>query len=123
MKYVFERVITSYIIEVDPDDFIALLDSESYATDEAAYKSGNQPLSDKLDRLIGVNRVDYSGHYCNYINLDIDVEDDDPGMHQQICHIIEEHLKWCRSLELVDHVNKSREKIQNKTCLIGGSHL
>lgn len=110
MKYLFEKTVTSYAIEIeDEDDFLALMDSESYATDHAAFKDGNDTLCAKLGRLDGVSGLEYNGHFGSFIYLDIDVENDRIGTKKEISRTITEHLEWCRTLEIVDHVKKRRE--------------
>lgn len=104
----FEKTTTSYAIVVPEGDFLYLMDSESYATDHAAYKKGQQSLSEKLDKLDGVFDVDYNGHFGAQIILTIDVEQDDAKLKRKIISIIKKHLKWCKSLELVDWVKDQR---------------
>lgn len=106
----FSKTQTSYSISIDDDDFLALLDSESYATDYAAYKKHTKSLYDKLEILAGVWDIDYDGHFGSQIILSIDVDEDTDELKETIINIIKEHLTWCKSLELVDWVKKKREK-------------
>ena len=108
---VFEKTTTIYAIHIDDDDFLALMDSESYATGDAAFKDNNKTLCDKLyDQVSGIWDIEYNGHFGANVYLNIEADSDTLQTKKKIDKIITEHLKWCRSLELVDFVKEQRKK-------------
>lgn len=106
----FEKTQTSYAVYIDKDDFLSLMDSESYVTEDAAYKPGNKSLHEKLNEFPGVNNVEYDGHFGNYIFLSIDADEDDTCLHEDIYETIMAHIEWCKTLDVVDWVKEKREK-------------
>jgi hypothetical protein len=107
----FEKTITSYCIAIEDDQLmLALEDSESYVTDNAAFADGNMTLCQKLDELDGVQDIDYNGHFGNHVFLSIEVDHDNAKTKRKISKVIEEHLAWCQTLEIVDHVKERRER-------------
>lgn len=100
----FEITRRSYSVEISDDDFDALSDTESYATDYVALRDGNKTLSEKLDGLPGVFDTEYDGHYGSNVFFTIDADDDKPKLHARIERTILSHLKWCRRQKPVDHV-------------------
>lgn len=108
MSMKLERITSRYAIEIEANSFLALLDSESYVTDSAAFKAGNQMLSEKLEKQTAAMRVEYNGHFGNYVYLDLNEEDNNEATHALITGIIEEHLTWCGSLPIQEHVKKRR---------------
>lgn len=93
----FEATSTSFAIVIDRDAFLDLLDSESHVTENAAYRSGNCTLCEKLQRTVARD-VEYSGHFDSYVYLAIRVEDDTSANRATILQIIQDHLAWCASL-------------------------
>lgn len=93
---------------IDQDSFLALLDSESYATDNAAYKDGNKTLHQQLEARTKATEVDYGGHSGSYVYFTLDVDVNTAETLAEIEAVIEEHLQWCKTLELVDHVKERR---------------
>ena len=85
-------------IEIPNDAFVALLDSESYVTDHACYKNGNQPLSEKLEMAANITDVEYNGHFGNYVFFSVDPEAYTPELRDRIVFVIDEHLEWAMSL-------------------------
>ena len=104
----FEATQKSYAIEIDDDAFTALEDSESYVTNHAAFEKGNETLCDKLKPLPGVWDVEYNGHFGACIYMKIDLDEDSAKLRNKISKIIEKHLKWCQTIEVVEHVKKRR---------------
>lgn len=104
----FEITRRSYSVEISDDDFDALSDTESYATDHVALRDGNKTLSEKLDGLPGVSGTDYNGHYGSNVFFTIDAEDDKPKLHKRIERTILTHLKWCRRQKVIDRVKARR---------------
>lgn len=101
-KYImfnFEVTRRSYSVEINQDDFLNLLDSESHVTNDAAFQSGNSTLSEKLEKISGVSAVDYSGHYGSAIYFDIDADDDTDELKSIISETITNHLLWCKELK------------------------
>jgi hypothetical protein len=95
----FEKTSTSYAIEIGDEDFSALLDSESYVTDNAAYKAGAATLGEKLDRQTPARNVDYNGHFGAHVFLSLDADDDTEATRLAIKVLILDHLRWCRTLK------------------------
>lgn len=106
----FVPVFTRYSIEIERDRFLVLLDSESYATGHAAFKDGNQTLCTKLGHETEAETVNYDGHFGAQIIFDLDVDNDTPENRAAIVKAINDHLDWCQTLEVVEHVRKSREE-------------
>lgn len=106
----FTRTASTFSILVEEDVFIALLDSESYATDNAAYKEGAFVLSDLLTKRTPAFNVDYNGHYGPQIVLSLFEEDDCPENREEIVALINAHLAWCLLQPLVPHVAKRRKE-------------
>jgi len=104
MKFDFEITTRSYAIAIEDDPFLDLLDSESYVTENAAFKEGQETLSSKLDALPGVSKTDYNGHFRAYVYLTIDDDEDKPALKTKIARIIEKHLAWCAKLPKAQHV-------------------
>ena len=100
MTRTFEVTRRSYAIRIDEDDFIDLLNSESYVTDHAAFKDGNETLTGKLDRLPGVSKVEYDGHYGAAVYLWIDAGKDVPELQATISKTIDRHLAWCTKVKI-----------------------
>lgn len=95
----FEKTRTSYAIEIDQDKFLALLDSESYVTDSAAYReAGAQSLFAKLIKTPAED-VEYNGHFGCNVYLSLDVENDTDEVRAQIIGVINNHLDWCLTLD------------------------
>ena len=94
----FEATATSYAIAIDGDRFLDLLDSESYVSENAAFKDGAETLCEKLKKLPGVRDVEYSGHFGSAVYLSLPVGDDLPAVRKRILAVIERHLKWCAKL-------------------------
>jgi hypothetical protein len=105
-----EACYTRYSIEIAHDDFVALEDSESYVTDNAAFKPGQQTLSEKLNALPDVSDVDYNGHFGAAVYLTMAVDVDTDFVFLSIKRIITAHLKWCKSLPIAPHVAKRRKE-------------
>lgn len=99
----------SYEIE-DDARFLALLDSESYPTENAAYKPGNQTLYDRLKNETVAFSSDYNGHAGAQIIIEIDEDDFNEDNLAAIEEVINDHLDWCQTLEVVEHVQKRREQ-------------
>lgn len=80
-----ERTATSYAVEIDRDDFLALTRIE-----------GDWPLqrtlAEDLDQLDGIDKVDYNGHFGACIYFTIEVGNDNPKTHKQILDLIEKHV-------------------------------
>lgn len=106
----FTKTRSTYYIEIDEAKFLRLLDSESYATNYAAFKAGSRTLGQKLDALPGIWNVDYNGHFGSAIHLSIDSGDDNAKTRRLINQVIDEHLEWCAGLDLVDHVANQRQQ-------------
>lgn len=107
----FEIVSRNYAVEVDRSSFLDLLDSESHATNSAAYQIGAQTLADKMGSVPGISDVEYNGHFGAAIYFTIDDENDTDVTRTSIANIIESHLYWCRKLPKVDHVKKRRASL------------
>lgn len=106
----FDALTTRYSVPIDDvDRFQALLDSESYVTGGAAFKNGNAPLSECLNKETMASRTDYNGHFGPHIVFDLDVEDDTPEQKALILEIIEEHLDWCMTLPVREDVKEQRK--------------
>ena len=110
MPHLLEITRRSYAITIEDGPFLDLLDSESYVSDNAAFKVGKQTLSDKLDELPGVSGTDYNGHFGAAVYLTIDADEDKPKLHERISRIIDRHLHWCAKLPKAGHVVEKRQK-------------
>jgi len=83
----FECVEKRYAVEVDMNLF-SILDGGEY--------SGSKPtLFDELDKMPELWKVDYNGHFSNYVYFIIAAEHDNPSLHKKIQRCIEKHLRWC----------------------------
>lgn len=98
MALVFEPTRVSFLLEITDEQMTALMNSESYVTDNAAYKEGNSTLCDKL-KATNAHTVEYDGHFGAAIYLTLNVDDDTPAERKNIASIIEKHLKWCAKLK------------------------
>ena len=87
-----------YVVEIDNNRFLDLLDSESYVTGNAALSSSNKTLDDKLREQFGIEDVDYDGHFGAAITMTIQDEDDSPELREKIAQVIADHLSWCALL-------------------------
>lgn len=105
----FTTISRTLSYEVSDERFLALLDSESYVTCNAAYKSGNQTLVERLGEETVVGTVNYDGHFGAQIIIEIDEDDFTPQNLATIEIVINDHLDWCQKLELVPHVRERRE--------------
>ena len=101
---------TRFAVSIDDDRFLALLDSESYATNNAAYQPGAETLCTKLDRDTPASDTTYDGHFGAAIFFDLDTDDISPETFAAIEAVINQHLDWCQTLEVVEHVRKRRAK-------------
>ncbi|BCH33165.1 hypothetical protein MesoLjLc_50950 [Mesorhizobium sp. L-8-10] len=110
MALAFEVTCRSYAIEIDRDKFLDLMDSESYATDSAAFKQGERTLAEKLDDISGVSDIEYNGHFGAAVYLSISADEDNYALRLQISETIEAHLQWCAKLPKVDHVVERRRR-------------
>jgi hypothetical protein len=83
-----ERTRTEYAVEVSIDAFLAVSKWEDWTNRELT-------LLDKLDKLPGVDNIEYNGHFgpCFYFRLDVD--HDTPAMHARIARTIEQHVAKC----------------------------
>lgn len=108
MKFEFEITKRSYAIAIEDEAFLNLLDSESYVSDNAAFKDGKDTLCAKLNALPGVSKVDYNGHFGAYVYIDIDDDEDKQKLKTQIARAIEKHLAWCAKLPKAQHVIDAR---------------
>lgn len=97
----FEKQSSTYCVEIPEDRFEYLLDSETYVTDCKALQPGESTLSEKLEKLPGVFRVEYDGHFGSAIHFSISAEEDNDFNRMKISEAIEEHLVWCESIEKV----------------------
>ena len=104
MKFEFEITTRSYSIQIEDDPFLDLLDSESYVSGNAAFDKGQATLNEKLEKLPGVTKVDYNGHFGGAVYLTIDCDEDTTSLKKQIARIIERHLAWCATLPKAEHV-------------------
>lgn len=99
MPYSFEKVCTSYSIEITDQLFLSLLRSESAETGNAAYQAGNQTLAAKLDRIPGVSDIEYDGHFGPAVFVTISSEEDTEQVKGEIIKTIKDHLIWCKKLK------------------------
>lgn len=97
----FEKQSTTYCIEIPMERFEYLLDSETYVTDCKALQPGESTLSEKLEELPGVFRVEYDGHFGPTVYFSISAEEDNDANRMKISETIEEHLVWCEGIEKV----------------------
>ena len=88
--YDFVATRTEYCIEVPVDQFRKLDDLES---SREFYQSGAEDLGTALEKLDGVDSVEYNGHYGAAIHLRIDVDDDNEETHAKIKALIKKHLE------------------------------
>lgn len=93
----FEQTEISFAIEIPIDAFNALEASESYRTDHAAFKNGQRTLCDKLEDT-PAGRIEYNGHFGNFIFFSMPAGDVTPANKLWITQIINDHLDWCLSL-------------------------
>lgn len=104
MDMTFEITRRSFALEIPKAAFLDLEDSESYVSNNAAFKTGAQTLCSKLDALPGISNIEYNGHFGAFVYLSIDDEDDTPELRAQITQIITDHLAWCATLPKAAHV-------------------
>ena len=106
----FDRTSSTFSIPLEIETMVALEDSESDATGNAAYKEGNETLCWKLGKQTAATGVDYNGHFGAQIILTLDADDDTPEERQKIVDVINAHLDWCLSLKLRPDVAKRRKE-------------
>lgn len=96
----FQRDITGikYAIEIPIDDFVALLDSESYKTNSAVFAPENNTLCEKLSEVTPAMDIEYDGHFSNYVYLTLSSEDDTLETWTAIDETITDHIAWCHTL-------------------------
>lgn len=94
----FEPMSTRFSIVIDIDRFTALLDTESYRTDNIALQQGNTDLGTKLQRETVARDVEYDGHFGAHIVLTIETDEDSPQARAKILQVINDHLAWCEQV-------------------------
>jgi hypothetical protein len=102
---------TSRMISFEIEDdarFLALLDSESHATDNAVFKPGNQTLYERLEHETKARDINYDGHFGAQVMFMLDEEDFTEENLAEIEATINRHLDWCQTLEVVEHVRARR---------------
>lgn len=92
----FEPTFTRYCIEIEAKAFTAMLDAEEILGRGEPMDS----LSDSLEKLPGVNEVEYNGHFGANVFLSLDSDIDSPAAREALGVVIEQHLaaakKWKR---------------------------
>ncbi len=86
-----ERTRTEYSLELTTDDMLALVGAEHPLNPVV-----DPFLSDKLEKLPGVDGVEYNGHYGAAVYLRIDAGEDTPETHAAVIDLIGEHVAECR---------------------------
>lgn len=79
-----ECVAKQYTIEVD---LLKIMDSDSFHENENEW---DEILDQKLDKIKGVEDVDYNGHFGSYVFLTIETEFDTPELWLEIEKTIKE---------------------------------
>lgn len=90
------KISSDYAAEISTDDMLALLAFEN------AFNGGTkngEDLFQKLERLPGVDSVDYDGHFGACIYFGIETEHDTPDTHAAIAAEIEAHLTLARAFQ------------------------
>lgn len=113
----FDALSTRYSVPIEDDArFLALLDSESYPTENAAFQQGpaafqqgRRTLSERLNRETPARETDYDGHFGPHIVFELDAEDDTAEVKVEIARIIGEHLDWCQTLPIRPDVAARRK--------------
>ena len=80
----FEVVSKEYAVEVDIEKFIRLERRED--------KCKGLSLGEELDKLDGVDRTEYNGHFGSAIWFRIDTANDCDKLRNKIAKIIQKHL-------------------------------
>ena len=89
----FEITSKSYAIPIDDvDDFLAI---DKYEGD-IPYAESSRCLYLSLEKIDGVNSIEYNGHFGLYIYLTVEEEHDTKETHKKISDLIEEQLKLAR---------------------------
>ncbi|AXQ69605.1 hypothetical protein HOU03_gp163 [Caulobacter phage CcrSC] len=80
---------TSYAIDVDDDQFLAMIQAEGY-------KGGDfEPsLFDKLQKT-PARDIEYNGHFGASVYFTLTEEDDTPALRAELGRMIAEHLTLC----------------------------
>jgi hypothetical protein len=87
-----ERQSTNYAISISTDQMLALINAERlYGPLQM-----EPHLSERLEKVSGVNKVDYDGHFGAAVYLTLDFESDTTKTHAEIKAVIAEHLARCK---------------------------
>ena len=86
-----ERTRTEYSLELTAEDMLALIGAEH------PFDGKMDPLlSEKLEKLPGVDSVEYNGHFGAAVYLRVDADHDTPETHAAVIELIGEHIAECR---------------------------
>lgn len=78
----------SYRLDITNAQMLALLDSESFTKPDPVGGS----LFDKLDKMTGVSRVEYNGHFGSAIYFELDADIDTADFRAGVKGLILTHL-------------------------------
>lgn len=89
---------TNFCVEISRKSFVDLLDSESFVTQNAAFRTGFGSLCRRLENIKGVSDVRYDNMSGPNVFLTVDHENNRPEMIRLVMDTIEQHLEWCADL-------------------------
>lgn len=93
-----ERLSTNYAVSISTEQMLALINAERlYGPLQM-----EPDLSERLEKISGVSKVDYDGHFGAAIYLTLDLDSDSTKTHESIKATISEHLARCQSARDVE---------------------
>jgi hypothetical protein len=88
-----ERMSTNYAVSIATDQMLALMNAEGlYGPLQM-----EPHLSERLEKISGVSKVDYDGHFGAAVYLTVDFDSDTTKTHDAIASVIAEHLARCKT--------------------------
>jgi hypothetical protein len=88
-----ERLSTNYAIGISTEQMLALIDAERlYGPLQMEPR-----LSERLEKIQGVSKADYDGHFGAAVYLTLDLDSDSSKTHEAIKATISEHLARCQA--------------------------
>jgi hypothetical protein len=91
-KLVAERTASTYAIAITPRQMLKMLATESDWAQDVDRNLYDDTLWGKLLEVTGVDDVEYSGHFGEFVHFKVEAEHDTPDTHKKVVEVILEHL-------------------------------